>query len=280
MKQTFGHLFSQSVFCWVNWVLERHGEAIINYSGNLTKINTKYGDYSVYTCPYGQISYDTNISGAIVPSGVYVNGNFWPNNTNGMTISNLNGAVLFTGTQNGTINGSFTVHEVNVYPTTEKEEFVLFGQQFNPNPQTLPTATRTNLEYKTIPCIYIKTKAGDNTELCFDGMMDTEMTARLVYITDNQYVADGITSLFRDATHTYAPLLTPEQFPFDILGAVKTGWNYHFYQTGVSSNNLLYVDSVDILEYTEQINSLISTKAVAGIIDVNFSALRFPKLQK
>lgn len=280
MKPQFNHNFNSSIYVWLNHLLEEKGQAYIRFSENFYRLPTnKYSQYTSYIATQSQFSYDASITGATIPSGVYVNGTFWPNNTSGMKIDYLHGQVLFSGNQNGVVSGNYTAHEVNVYPTTEKEEKLFFEKKYFKNPKNLPNWTGRLPADKVVPCIFVKGRGGDNETLCFEGMSETEVTSRLVVIADTQFIFDGIMSLLRDAKESYTPLLSADQLPFDNFGNTRSNWNYNYYATGAAASNLLYLKNVKIAEFTEDVNSFIGESCVGGIVDCDWSSLRFPKNQ-
>lgn len=238
-----------------------------------------YGpNFSSYLSTQPQWVYDSSIPNAFVPSGLYINSQFLPNNTSGLTIDYIHGQALFNPPTYATISGQYCAKEINIYPTTEREEVILFEKKNFINPRNLPNWTGRHPGDVITPCIFVKTNVGTNTTKAFNGLTDTEVVARLVLISDNNYLFKGATSLFRDSQETFFPLLSLANLPFDPYGNLKNGiFNYSNLQNAANPNDMIFVKHVAVSPFDDFTNSLIAQNCKGGFIDITLSNWRFPK---
>ena len=137
MKEQFYHTATNSFLLWFDNFLLTKGEAFTNKTGRFYNYADPRlgGGYSVFGSPYKQWVNDSSISGATIPSGVYVNGSFVPRSSN-LKIDFRNGRVLTKNiSSSSSLTGSFAVKDFNVYYTNETEDDLLINQKFQSNPR-------------------------------------------------------------------------------------------------------------------------------------------------
>ena len=280
MKYLFDHALDASVYCWADNLLLSKGEAYYNISEVFKKSpDNQFSGYNSFLSSQSQWVYDRSITGAQIPSGVYINSVFTPRGSGNLTLDFLQGQALFSATRNGVISGNYSAKEINLYATTEKEEELLFEKKNFKHLKHAPNWTGRAAKDRIVPAIFIKSNAGNNDTLCFEGLSETEVAVRMVFICDNVYLYKGVTSLFRDAKETFFPILAQSQLPFDYRGDLKTGsWNYNDYRTNPSPADLAYVSDVRITNFTEQVNSLIGDNVIGAFIDCKISNIRYPRV--
>ena len=95
MKPKFSHDIVNSFFLWYDNFLMKKSDAYKTYT-------TKFYNYQdarlgggkvVYGSPYKQWVYDKNITGAVMPSGLTINGSFVPTGTSGLMFDYNKGTI-------------------------------------------------------------------------------------------------------------------------------------------------------------------------------------------
>lgn len=278
MNPTFDHNLQASAICWVNNVLEKRGQAFYNVSENLTAASSDFNGYYSFLPSKPQMLYDSSIVGATIPSGCTVNSIFTARGVNGMSIDFARGQFLFTSNITSTVSATYSAREVNTYYTYDNVEALLFEKQNFVNPKNLPNYTRNDVDAKIVPAIYIKTDPGINEELCLGGMVSTQTQIKLIFVSNNDFIFQGVNSLFRDEYGRCFPILSTENLPFNGLGDLKNlTWNYETLKTAAQPNELVFIKDVKISTFNAQTNQLIGQNALGAIIYVTAELYRFPR---
>ena len=94
MKPTFQTKLSPSFCLYLEHKLLDRGEAYTNFTGQFygSDQDKIYGK-TVYQSPHAQWVYDSSISGALIPTGVFLNNQFVGNNLSGIELSYQDGRV-------------------------------------------------------------------------------------------------------------------------------------------------------------------------------------------
>ena len=135
MKEQFQHKLTTSFFLWFDNFLLTKGEAFSNKTGEFFYYDDTRLDstYKAYGSPFKQWVTDSSVTGATVPSGVYIGGDFSGRN-NGVVIDFENGRALVSGSDEDlTITGEFSVKDFNVYMTNDTEEDLVVENKYTVN---------------------------------------------------------------------------------------------------------------------------------------------------
>lgn len=280
MKPTFDHKASQSFLLWFDHELLSKGEAYKNVTSKLYPVGV-YDGHFAYSAPFSQWVNDSSISGANVPDGIYVNGSFVPRGTSGLKLDYQHGRALFplasgtvTGFQN--VSGSYALKDCNIYYTTEDEKDVFFESKYHLRPKfsEQPTGIDTKM---TFPAAFVKFNPNENTPHSLGGLEYTNLDFRVVVMTDNVYLLDGILSIFRDTNERVLPILEVSDLPWTPFGDVKSG-DYNYYDKIANNNsNLLYITKARTLKLSEKVNTSVSDNVYGGIIDFDTFIIRQPR---
>ena len=135
MKPQFDNKVMSSFFLWFDHKLLDKGEAFENVTGQFYNVSEEYYGYKSYSSPYSQLVADASITGATIPTGLYVGENNLVNvgqggSTGLYNINYLDGKVYFSGEQTADITGSFAIKDFNVYLTNQPEEKILFETKY------------------------------------------------------------------------------------------------------------------------------------------------------
>lgn len=283
MKASYLNNLTSSFYLWMDHEILSKGEGFINYSGQLysTYDPTFEGMSSVYSSPFKQWVYDSSISGANVPTGIYNNGSLMTKGTNGLSIDYNNGRVIFNGNivNNNNLTVNYSIKEFNIYFTDQKEDKLLFENAYSVRPKF--TQVMSGLSYEEIPypCIFIKVRSSENTPFSFGGQDQTENMIRCIVLAKDSYSMDSVLSVLNDSSKKVFPVLNPNSLPFNYLGDFKTGnsFNYINLCNSQPTSNLAYIDSVTVSKLDENTNMYVNKKVIMAIVDFDIYSVRYPR---
>src|SRR5882724_8538039 len=130
-RQTINDIYS-SFFLYFSHTLLKEGEAYQNYYSQFYPIkDDRFADYSIFGSPFKQFIYDSSITGAAIPSGIYSNDTFIPRGQSGLKLDFTNGRVMFTGQVNIPVSGRFAFTDFNIYSTTKSDQELVFENRIN-----------------------------------------------------------------------------------------------------------------------------------------------------
>ena len=124
MKEQFQHKLTTSFFLWFDNFLLTKGEAYTNRTGEFFYYDDPRLDtaYKAYGSPFKQWVTDSAVTGATMPTGVYIGGSF-SGRDDGVVLDFENGRALVSGSNTGlSLTGQFSVKDFNVYMTNDTEE--------------------------------------------------------------------------------------------------------------------------------------------------------------
>jgi hypothetical protein len=257
----------------------QEGQAYRNISGQLYKVtDRKNPNYSIFSNPYGQFVYDSSVSGANVPSGAYINGNFNARGSNGLIVDYNNGRCLFTGNVNQNVTASYAVKDFNLYYTTQTDAQLVFANKQELRPKFNVQVTGVPSSAHIAPLIYIKRDFSASEPFALGGQDLTTAQYRAIVMSNDDFALDGIGSIFTDAVRKNIMLLTGT--PLNRYGDVVNGQNYN-YLNAVSSqydpNNLIWIDKVDYYRFNAETEVKVNKDVVFGFLDFTIKIPRFPR---
>ena len=287
MKPQFDNKVMSSFLLWFDHTLLSHGEAFTNYSGKLYEVDALYNGLYTYGAPFKQFVQDFSISGATVPTGIYLDSVFiTPGQSSFSGINYEQGHVYFTSeitTPSTRLSGVYSVKDFNVYLTNEAEEKLLFETKFNLRPKTTQTEAGLAPNEIVYPAIFIRNNGGFNEALAFGGFENTVINVRAIVLADSQYLLDGVCSIFRDRARSFVTLFDSVDMPFNSLGGFKNGVKYNY--TGAlvgktSENQYVFIENVSISKFNREINLKVDNlnpNIFNGVIDFEISKPRYAR---
>lgn len=278
MIEQYDHTLTTSFLMWFDHTLCQNGAAYVTITGDLWKSqDLKFSGYSAYASAFKQWVADSSVTGAVISSGMYSQGNFYDRNS-GAIIDYNNGRVLFTGNNNyPQTSGVFSIKDFNVYYTNTEEQRLLFDTRYVLRPTTYQQLTGLKENEKTYPSIFIKYDPGMNTPYAFGGLDSTNVEFRAVVLSDNDFKLDGVCSIFRDMNQTYVPLLSSNELPFNVLGDFKSG--AYNYETLISGKiPLVYISKVRVSKIYDKIGIDVKSPIYGAFIDFDVSIHRYPRI--
>lgn len=285
MQPQFDHYAINSFYFWFDYTLLSAGQAFENSSLLELDLNTnppnRIAGYDYYQSPHSQWVYDNqsaNMTGAYVPSGVYLNGTFTGRGDDLFLDYQDGGIYINNSIPVISISGQYAKKTFNVYYNDAKEEEILFMNNFE-NRNKLAQQRIPLTGQKTYPAVFLKYNVGSNEGFCFGGEQKTTMKARAIVLADNEYHYQGIMSIFRDQSDKVFPIFNGyDKFPFNLYGELKSGeYNYLNNFAYVSNNdprNLADIKRVRISNFPEEANQVVGPDVRGGFIDFDIDAYR------
>lgn len=278
MKATLSHDIRGSVILWLDHILCSDGQGFNTYTG----IFYNKGQSDMYNGLYSQVSpprqwvYDSSVSGAIIPTGIY-NNSVLTGRSNSLILDFLRGEVL-SQTPLGNVSGVVSYKEVNVYASNRSEEFLLFDKQYKKNPVTFPPYTGFAPMDRPAPCIFVKQQAPNNKIISFERYSETVTPVRLIFIANSEYMFEAVTSLIADKKELHIPLFMASEMPITQYGDITGVFNYSAAATSIQNssngNRICQIKDVKISTFTDAVNYFIHPDAVGGFVDLDLLNVR------
>lgn len=279
MKNTFLHTLNDSFRTWIENRILSEGEAFRNVSGTLyPSVSNSFPNKKVYSNPYGQWVFDSSVSGANIPSGVFVDGTFLPRGQSGLILDFEKGRAILNSSVNGNISASYATKDFNVYFTTLSDEELLFENktQLRPKYNTRVTGVPENATYG--PLIYVKRDSFHNEPFALGGEDLSVANYRAVIISNDLYNLDGAGSILADSAHSSFMLL-----PFPVLNRYGDIIGGNFNYTGVicenwNNSNLVYINEVEYYRFDSKVETSLGKELYCGFVEFKLELPRFPKI--
>lgn len=282
MKHQYQHNVTTSFAMWLDHHLLERGDAYKNHTGILTYYSDPRlpSSLKAFGSLYKQWVFDSSITGAVVPSGVYVNGAFKGRN-DGIKIDYLNGRVLSTGIPtNAIVTGSFAVKDYNIYLTNENEDDLIIENNNLAANQKFPWTGKYVQPYdQTIPAIYIAPEGFHNTPFAMGGEDETRSMFKCVVFAENPYSLDGVLSIFADTSQRVFKLQDFSTFPINEYGDAKAPpYIYDDYYDEAAPQAELFIDHVTVSKLKDSRSRTQNPKSFVGFIDFEIIKYRYPRL--
>lgn len=281
MKATYVNNLMSSFYLWIDHEILARGEAFINYSGKLyNSPDPNFPNMQVYGAPFRQWVYDSSIPNVNIPSGIFVNGNYTPRGTNGLSIDFNKGRAIISGNASNNITVNYSFKEYNIYYTDEREEKLLFEKAYNITPKISQVTGALGYLDTPYPCIFIKHRVGENIPFAFGGQDSTETSLRCIVLASNSFSLDGVISILSDSARKVFPVFPPQDFPFNYFGDFKTSNSFNYINLCKSQpqSSLAHIDRVTVSKLDEIDNAKINKKCVAALVDFEISDVRTPRV--
>jgi len=280
MKPQYQHNVTTSFALWLDHHLLNKGEAYVNQTGTFYN----YADprlpstYKVFGSQYKQWVYDSSVTGATVPSGVYVNSVFVPR-SNGMILDYMNGRVLTTGiAANAIVTGSFAVKDFNIYLSNENEDDLIIENNLEANQKFPWTGSYIQPYDQLVPAIYVISESMDNKPFAFGGEDESRSSMKCVVFADNTYHLDGVLSLFSDTVRKVFKEKDFSAYPISEYGDIKAPpYSYDDYYLNPNINAELFIDDVTVSKLKDSRSRTANPKSYVGFMDFEITKYRYPR---
>lgn len=281
MIEQFQHRATTSFLLWFDNYLLRRGQAFSNQTGSFSHYTDDRldGRYKAFGSKYKQWVTDSSIDGAIVPSGVWVNGSF-KQRGNDLKLDFDNGRALLSGVSNtAAVTGSFSVKDFNIYFTNEGEEDLLVDKKYESNSRTyIPSIAYVQPYDQVVPAIFISSESMRNEPFAFGGEDTTQISMKAVVLSDSAYHLDGVLSIFADSREEVIPNIPFSGHPIDEYGDLKNGtYSYQILKTENANNQLFFIEDVVTSKLTDKARKSLANDLYVGFIDFEIHQQRSPR---
>lgn len=286
MKPKFTHDIVNSFFLWYDNFLMKKSDAYKTYT-------TKFYNYEdarlgggkvVYGSPYKQWVFDHNITGAVIPSGLTVNGNFVSTGTSGLMFDFNNGRAIFNSgvPSNLNITGTYTVKEINSYITDQPEDDLIIEGKYVQNSRFTVQETYVAPYNPVTPCAFISLEHNFNQPFSFGGQDETTIKIKSVVFAENLYQLDGILSTFADSFNSCFKIVPMTAHPLGEFSQLKTG----LYPTGFDYTNAItvggytnpcFIYNIDISKIRDSVLKELNPNLHIGFMEFSIGNVRFPR---
>ena len=288
MKPQFDNQIMSSFLLWFDNKILTKGEAYQNTTGEFYSVSDEFYGYQTYASSYSQFVSDASITGATIPTGLYVGNtliNVGEGGSDGLhAIDYGNGRSYWSGAQSQAVTGSFSIKDFNVFLTNSTEDEILFQTQYT-NRNQISSVVPTGLEgdTKTYPVVYLKNNGSFNEPFALGGQDNTVMNIRAIVIADSQFDIDAIGSLFRDTQMTNIPIFEASEMPFNQFGYYNNGTQYNY--TSVTSSkseaDTVFLEEVSVARFDRVLENEVrkfNPNVYSTLIDFELNKIRFPRL--
>lgn len=287
MIPQFQHKLASSFTLWFDNYLLTKGQAYSNTTGKFYNYDDERipNEYKVFGSPNKQWVSDSSISGATIPSGVFVNGSFVgrPTGVDNSTSSRIldfdNGRALISGASaNSIVTGFFAVKEFNVYYSNQNEEDLLIENKFVAAKQIGSNLQSTYIQPydQVVPAIYICNAAFENKPFAFGGMDKSVTNLNAVVIAEDPYQLDGVLSIFGDSKNESIIDVPFSDYPYTEYGDLKSGYyNYQNLKNKHQNTNKYFVERVRTSKLGDKPRKSLVNDLYVGFIDFDLSIMRY-----
>ena len=271
MKEQFQHKLTTSFFLWFDNFLLKKGEAFSNKTGTFFNYSDTLldSDYTPYGSPYKQWVTDSSISGATIPTGVFIDGSFSGRN-NGVVLYFSNGIALVSGSvTDSTITGEFAVKDFSVYLTNDTEDDLIVENKYVVNSR-LPSGPDTYIAPydDVVPAVFLSTSVSENKPFAFGGMENTNIHANAVVLAEDTYQLDGVLSIFMDSVNESFTPIPMSGYPITELGDLKGDtYSYTDAISPYSDEEKFIVNKVRVSKLTDRTRKNLANELYIGFID-------------
>lgn len=287
MIPKYSHDIMTSFFLWFDNFLMNKSQAFKTYTTKLYNYSDDRvgGGKVVYGSPYKQWVYDNGVAGAVIPSGLTVNGTFVPTGTSGLYFDFDNGRAIFnSGVSTGlNITGTYTVKEINTYITDQPEDDLIIENKYIQNSRFTVTENYISPYNPVTPAAFCSIETMDNEGFALGGLDETSIRVKVVGFCENLYQLDGLLSTFADAYNTCFKIVPMTGHPLGEFNKLKTGiyptgYNYKNAITSPTSMGPCYIYNVDTSKIRDSVLRELNPTLHIGFIDFEIGNIRYPRI--
>jgi hypothetical protein len=286
VKSQFSHELFLSFMLWFEKRLaSTQGSAYITNQSNVFSYTDGFNDI-----PTSHRAYQGRFRGLVqeydvtVPnSGIFINGGFVTGSNTGIYIDYLNGRVIVPAASGASLNitANNTIKEIQVYDYPDDEEQLILSSDFvdfTDQTTTYLTSQTNQVVENTylLPACFLRYVTTENDYFSFGGEMDSQTRIRAVVIAKDNYLIDGVLSLFADTKGSCIARVPFENYPYGVFNSIKSfPYSYNSFVSGFGGKT--FIDNVNTskLDYSISMNKL-EKNILVGFIDFDLSTFRVP----
>lgn len=272
MKPQFKHLLTSSFMQWFEYTLLTEGECYTNFSGKFYEM-TSARKGTVFALPYGQIVHDSSITGATIPSGVYVNSSFVPRGTNNLRLDFQNGQIMMDPIAGANVTGSFAVKEFDLFYTNRAEDELVLSSQFSIKSKSVQPFTGRAENETLAPAIFISKVTASDEAFEFGGADNSINHYRALILATDDAQLDGLDSIFTEKSSTNFAYISST--PWNEYGDLKSGrYNYLEAVAAEQPNRLVFISDASFTKFSATANKAINPKLKLGVLEFTLEIVR------
>jgi len=265
---------------FIDHQIAQKGHAFQNVSSLFYKVNDpELPGFSVYAAPFKQPISDFSISGAQIPTGVYVNGNFCNKGQSGLIFDYLNNRAIFSGGNNNLIvSGNYSIKDFNVYLTTTTDEELIYETAFQIQASYAKPLSGLSKYDLTVPGIFITNSNFTNESYSLGGLIESTINIHCIILSNSKDQLDAVGCLLADEKYSSFPIMGSGFIPYNYYGDYRTALGNYNYLNYVSqfSNNLAYIADADFYKLSNRDFSNRYPDLRAAFADFQIKYVRFP----
>lgn len=244
MKAQYDNELLSNFLLYLDNKILSKGEAFSNHGSLFYPVEDLYNGYFTYAAPFKQMVCDTSVSGAQSVSGIFVNGVYHsPGSGSFISINPNRGQAYFTSSQGSSaISGNYAVKDINIAITDEREENLLFENQYFLKPGINQTVTGLPNEAINYPIIFLKIYRSSNEAFAIGALDNSVTNIRAIILADSAFLLDAACSIMKDCKNDRFALIKNSALPFDSLGGCTGAFNY----AGANTPKVPIIWNVDI----------------------------------
>ncbi len=224
MKILFNHKLISSFSLFLDHSLLDGAQAYVNVNTGLYIQNNPSINGRVYASPYKSWVYDSCVSGANIPSGVYNSSGQFLTRQSGIVIDFINGRVISNANWGSQLSGNFARKEYNIYTSTEQEFNFWLENVYGEDKSIEYSLTGANSSRFYAPCVILTNAWEENKPFALGGLDSTENIIRAYIISNSSFQQEGINSYFRDLARQYFTMVNFGDVPITSSGDLKSGY--------------------------------------------------------
>lgn len=285
MKGQFSHELFTSFSKWFEaQLISDKGLAYITNQDN----SFQYVEYK--DIPPSHYAYQGKFRGLVqdhsvsVPnSGIFIDGGFVSGDNPNILIDYENGRIIVPSASGTCLNitANNTVKEIHVYPTEDDETQLIISSDFVSSDDEYFTylSSKTEDQKQTtylLPACFLRYMNVDNNNFSFGGEDDTQTRIRATILAKDNYLIDGVLSLFSDLEGSCIKHIPFEDDPYGAYNSIKSfPYTYSEYVSGYGGKSFIKNVKSSKLDYGITMNK-IEKNVLLGFIDFDLSTIRFP----
>ena len=127
-----------------------------------------------------------------------------------------------------------------------------------------------------IPAIFLSVESMTNKSFALGGLEETNIRAKAVIISENNYQLDGALSIFADSKNeVFAPIPMADH-PYNEYNDLKTGfYSYTDLKNKYDNETKFYINSVNTSKLTDKSRKSLTSDIYVGFIDFDIQQHRY-----
>lgn len=203
MKIQWNQRLISSFLSYLDYKIQKEGEAFINTTGYFYPVSSNYNGLYAYSSPFRQLCSDTSIPNCNVLTGCYLGNTFITVGQSGLASVNYpKGALFFNTIPAVRPSGTYSYKECSIELTDKEEYKLLFETEYVANSKFNQVLSGLALDVKTTPAIFVKIKNIENEPFAFSRIDANTIDIRLVVVANSEFQKQGLCNILANLNMT------------------------------------------------------------------------------